>query len=153
MDKKRPIIGVIGSGSWATALIKNLTENNCVVKWWVRNEEDVAHILKYKHNPAYLRAVEIHLDKVEPSNDITKVVQASEWILLVVPAVFVKGALENLPKGIFKDKKIISAIKGMIPEENLLISDYVEKYDALTQVDKKNTELADDDNIMQQEAN
>ncbi len=128
MDKKRPIIGVIGSGSWATALIKILTENNCVVKWWVRNEEDVAHILKYKHNPAYLRAVEIHLDKVEPSNDITKVVQASEWILLVVPAVFVKGALENLPKGIFKDKKIISAIKGMIPEENLLISDYVEKY-------------------------
>ena len=129
MEKEnKPVIGVIGSGSWATALIKILTENDCKVKWWVRKEQDVTHILKYRHNPDYLRAVEIHLDKVAPDSDITNIVKASDWILLVVPAAFAKEALEKLPKDAFKDKKVISAIKGMIPDENLLISDFVEKY-------------------------
>jgi glycerol-3-phosphate dehydrogenase (NAD(P)+) len=128
MEAKKPIIGVLGSGSWATALIKILTENDCKVKWWVRKEEDVAHILKHKHNPAYLRAVEIHLDKVTPENDLSKVIEASDWILLVVPAAFIKDALMALPPSIFKDKKVISAIKGMIPRENLLVSDFMEKH-------------------------
>ncbi|MEM1137819.1 MAG: NAD(P)H-dependent glycerol-3-phosphate dehydrogenase [Bacteroidota bacterium] len=128
MESAKPVIGVIGSGSWATALIKILTENNNQVNWWVRHEEEVKHILDYKHNPAYLSAVEIHLDKVKPSVDIGKVVRDSEWLLLVVPAAFIKDVLKSIAPELLKGKKIISAIKGMIPDENLLVTDFIHQH-------------------------
>ena len=128
MDNKKPVIGVLGSGSWATALIKILTSNENRVNWWVRKKEDVDHIISYKHNPSYLSAVEIHLNKVTPVANMEEVIKQSDWLILVIPAAFVKDALEGLNPELFEGKKIISAIKGMIPDENLLISDFMEKH-------------------------
>ncbi|MBT30773.1 MAG: glycerol-3-phosphate dehydrogenase [Thalassobius sp.] len=128
MENKKPVIGVLGSGSWATALIKILTSKDNKVNWWVRREDDVKHILSYKHNPAYLSAVEIHLNRVTPVSNIEDVIKNSDWLILVVPAAFVKDALKGVDPELFKGKKVISAIKGMIPDENLLISDFMEEY-------------------------
>ena len=59
-------IAVIGGGSWATALIKILCEQNHVqIRWWLRNQKDIDHIRKFNHNPSYLSDVVLSPKKVK----------------------------------------------------------------------------------------
>src|SRR5690625_5934044 len=81
----KPKVGLIGGGSWATALAKLLCENHESIDWWVRNEEIKNFILKHKHNPNYLRAVEFDTEKLNLTTDINQVVENSDWIVLAVP--------------------------------------------------------------------
>ncbi|NEM98798.1 NAD(P)H-dependent glycerol-3-phosphate dehydrogenase [Pontibacter burrus] len=120
-------IAVIGGGSWATALVKILSENKSQVNWWMRNKNDVQHLLNYKHNPRYLSGVQFDLNYVKPDSDLQAVVAASDWVILAVPAAFVQEALAELPKNALQQKVVVSAIKGMIPSQNILITDYVEQ--------------------------
>ncbi|PRY15655.1 glycerol-3-phosphate dehydrogenase (NAD(P)+) [Pontibacter ummariensis] len=121
-------VAVLGGGSWATALVKILSENKSEVHWWMRNQSDVQHLIEYRHNPRYLSQVSFDLEYVKPSTDIKAVVAASDWVILVVPAAFVQLALADLPPDAFKGKVMVSAIKGMIPKENILITDYMERH-------------------------
>jgi glycerol-3-phosphate dehydrogenase (NAD(P)+) len=121
-------IAVIGGGSWASALVKILSENKSQVHWWMRNENDVHHLINYRHNPRYLSGVTYDLNYVKPSTNLQAVVAVADWVILAVPAAFVQEALSNLSSESLKDKVLISAIKGMIPEENILITDYLEKH-------------------------
>ncbi len=124
-------IGVLGSGSWATALIKILHENNhktTPINWYVRNREKLEHIRKFGHNPDYISSVELEMGKINLFDDINQVVEQSDIIFLVIPAAFLKNALKNLTLNLRK-KYIVSAIKGIIPEENLLVGDFlIDKY-------------------------
>ncbi|WP_172798139.1 NAD(P)H-dependent glycerol-3-phosphate dehydrogenase [Pontibacter akesuensis] len=120
-------VAVLGGGSWATALVKILSENKAEVNWWMRNRNDVQHLKEYRHNPRYLSQVSFDLKYVLPSDDIKAVVAASDWVILAVPAAFVQLALADLPEDAFHGKVLISAIKGMIPKENILITDFMER--------------------------
>lgn len=120
-------IAVIGGGSWATALVKILSENKSQVHWWLRNPDDVQHLLTYQHNPRYLSGISFHMDYVHPATDLAVVVEPADWVILAVPAAFVQQALFPLPPKALAGKVLVSAIKGMIPEGNILITDYLEK--------------------------
>jgi len=121
-------IGVIGGGSWATALVKILTDNeqNKIIHWWLRNETTVNHILKYKHNPNYISSVEVHTEIVKPSSNILDVIQSSDIILFVIPAAFLEEALQNSSAQIFNNKIIVSAIKGLVPQTGQIVGEYFE---------------------------
>jgi glycerol-3-phosphate dehydrogenase (NAD(P)+) len=119
-------IAVLGGGSWATALVKILSENKADVRWWLRNPEDVHHLRQYGHNPRYLSGVRFDLNFVHPSSQLEETLKEANWVILAVPAAFVKDALAGLPKDVFQGKTLVSAVKGMIPKENLLITDFLE---------------------------
>ncbi len=119
-------IAVIGGGSWATALVKILSENKSEVHWWMRNQQDVQHLNNYRHNPRYLSQVSFDLTYVKPNADLAAVLAAADWVILAVPAAFVAQALAELPEHTFKGKVVVSAIKGMIPGKNQLITDFME---------------------------
>jgi glycerol-3-phosphate dehydrogenase (NAD(P)+) len=123
-------IAVIGGGSWATAIVKilsdNLTEKE--IFWWMRDEAAVKHICKYRHNPNYLSSVEI---KVKPENiftDIKKAIAGSNMVLLNVPAAFLKQSLKEITAHDLKGKIIISAIKGIVPDENQIIGEFMNQH-------------------------
>ncbi|WP_192820887.1 NAD(P)H-dependent glycerol-3-phosphate dehydrogenase [Rufibacter sp. LB8] len=118
-------IAVVGGGSWATALVKILSENGAEVNWWLRSPEDVAHLQQYAHNPRYLSGVRFDLDYVKPSTDLAETVAKADWVILAVPAAFVQQALTPLAQDAFKGKTLVSAVKGMIPVQNILITDYL----------------------------
>ncbi|WP_162053871.1 NAD(P)H-dependent glycerol-3-phosphate dehydrogenase [Pontibacter pamirensis] len=120
-------VAVLGGGSWATAIVKILSENKSQVHWWMRNRNDVQHLISYKHNPRYLSQVSFDLNYVKPTSDIQAVLAAADWVILAVPAAFVRLALADLAEDTFTGKVVVSAIKGMIPEENVLITDYMER--------------------------
>jgi glycerol-3-phosphate dehydrogenase (NAD(P)+) len=125
-------IAVIGGGSWATANIKMLTDNALPkdIFWWMRNAEAVEHITKFKHNPSYLSSVEINVPAQHIGTDLKQAISQAEFVLLNVPAAFLKDALVNITPQDLAGKKIVSAIKGIVPDENLIIGEFMnQRYD------------------------
>lgn len=120
-------IAVVGGGSWATAIIKILSDNliEKEIFWWMRNEEAIEHIRQYNHNPHYLSSVEIKVPDSNLSSDLKSVIAACDFILLNVPAAFLKEALKDISPSDLKGKKIISAIKGIVPDENMIIGEFI----------------------------
>ncbi|MCR5890098.1 NAD(P)H-dependent glycerol-3-phosphate dehydrogenase [Hymenobacter sp. J193] len=118
-------IAMIGGGSWATALAKILSENGSHVGWWMRSKDDVQHLQRTRHNRRYLSSVSFDLTRVFPSSDLEAVVREADWLVLAVPAAFVKDVLDKLDRDELRHKRIITAIKGMIPGKNILVTDYV----------------------------
>jgi glycerol-3-phosphate dehydrogenase (NAD(P)+) len=109
-------IGVIGGGSWATALTKVLSENNALTWWWQRKPETVEHIQRYHHNPNYLRAVEFDVSKLKVSADINEVIDNSDVLIVAIPSAFVHASFQKVQPAALKGKIIFSAIKGIVPE-------------------------------------
>lgn len=118
-------IAVLGSGSWATALVKIISEHEGVnVRWWVRNEDYRRHISEFHHNPRYLSAVEIRSHVVRATTDLQETIQESEVVVIAIPSAFLAEALESvhLPA----DKIYVSAVKGIDPQSRQVIARYLE---------------------------
>lgn len=121
-------ITVLGGGSWATALVKILSHATDEIHWWVRNPETVSFIQQYQHNPYYLSDVTLDLEKVKPTSDLKEAFQSSSIILLAVPSAFLKSTLATITSKDFEDKTVFSAIKGIVPEHNLIVGDFMQQY-------------------------
>lgn len=122
--KSEPQIAVIGGGSWATALVKIICNNSKTIGWWVRNKETADYINKYHHNPNYLSSVEFDIKKLSISSDLKKIISKSDVLIMTVPSAFLKESLSGISKEDLKNKKIFSAIKGIVPEHNLIIAEF-----------------------------
>lgn len=131
LEKKVQVkcIAVIGGGSWATALIKILTEKGQVkINWWLRSEDDREHITKFHSNPRYLSTVKVNPDLVKVFGEPKEALKEADAVLLAVPAAFILDAFTGLVAEDFKGKYVISSIKGMIPEHNILVTEYMENH-------------------------
>lgn len=122
-----PKVAMIGGGSWATAIIKMLSDNFTAkeVYWWMRSAESITHLHKYKHNPNYLSSVEIRIPETNISNDLAQIIAMADYIVLNVPAAFLKETLQGITSEQLKGKKLISAIKGIVPDENMIIGEFL----------------------------
>ncbi|MCR4816483.1 MAG: NAD(P)H-dependent glycerol-3-phosphate dehydrogenase [Bacteroidales bacterium] len=120
------MIGLLGSGSWATAIVKILLEKKGRrINWWVREEDAIPEIKENKHNPLYLSEAYLDSDRIDVSSDIREVVEKSDDIYLVVPSAFVDKALKDVPRELLCKKRIISAVKGIVPEYTTIITEYL----------------------------
>ena len=122
-------IGVLGSGSWATAMIKMLGDNPETkdILWWVRKEEDLQYIQTYGHNPRYLSAVNVSVKPEYLLQSAKALVCSSDIIILNTPSAYLKEALKDLEAADFEGKIIVSAIKGIVADDNLVVGDYLMK--------------------------
>lgn len=119
--------GILGSGSWGTALAKILTDNGNKIYWWNRSEEAIGLFKQRHHNPQYLQSAHFDIDKLTLSSRAEEVIAHSDIILIAIPSAFTIEVLSALDPGIFHGKKIISAIKGILPDKNLLLNDYLKE--------------------------
>ena len=120
-------IGVIGSGSWATAIIKILQMNKIPVLWYIRSDEVIEQIKLYGSNPKYLTSVEFNTGLLTMSSNIDEVAENAQILILAIPSAFLRESIEQITVDI-SNKYFITTVKGLIPRENLLISDYLKKY-------------------------
>ncbi|MEO8584448.1 MAG: NAD(P)H-dependent glycerol-3-phosphate dehydrogenase [Flavitalea sp.] len=127
--------GIIGSGSWATALAKILTDNGQTINWWVRNEKIVNHIRHRSHNPNYLSSVYFNIDYLRLHLNVSEVFATSDVIVVAIPSAYAIETLQLAGASAFAGKKIISAIKGILPQNNLLLNQYLESEFGLKPVD------------------
>lgn len=120
------MIGLLGSGSWATAIVKILLEKtDRIINWWVREEEAIPVLMEEKHNPLYLSEAYIDTSRTHISSDIKEVVEKSDDIYLVVPSAFVAKAMSEIPKERLHGKRFISAVKGIVLDTNQIITEYL----------------------------
>ncbi len=127
MNIKTNKVAVIGSGSWATALAKMLLENVSQINWFLRKDETIEYLLQHGHNPRYLQNVEFDIDRINFYNDINKITEDSDILVLAIPSAYIPSIIGNLQTDI-SHKYILSGIKGIISEENLLIVQYLNKH-------------------------
>jgi glycerol-3-phosphate dehydrogenase (NAD(P)+) len=120
-NKKR--IAVIGGGSWGTALVKMLLNNVKSVNWYLRSEDTIDFITEHKHNPKYLTYLTVDPGNIVFYSDIYKVIEESDIILFAIPSAFLKETL-NGHEIVFNGKYVVSAIKGIIPDDYLTISEF-----------------------------
>jgi glycerol-3-phosphate dehydrogenase (NAD(P)+) len=120
-------IAVLGSGSWATALVKILCDNSSPkhINWWIRSSEKVAYMRQHGHNPDYISSVELHLDQITLSNNLEEIISSSGLIILAIPSAFIHDVFSLLDPSIFKGKDIVSAVKGLIPETHQILGEYL----------------------------
>ncbi len=116
-------IAVLGGGSWATALVKILQENLQDVGWYMRDRERIKYIQENLHNPRYLSSVRLDTARLKISDDIEEIVREFDVLIIAIPAVFLKDSMDEV-KSSMTDKKIVSAVKGIIPEENLIVGEF-----------------------------
>ncbi|MDQ6844718.1 MAG: NAD(P)-binding domain-containing protein [Bacteroidota bacterium] len=117
--------GIIGSGSWGTALAKILTDNQHSIYWWIRSGKTIGHLKTRRHNPHYLNSAYFDTNLLHLSSNMEEVISNADCLIIVIPSAFAVDALGKLPKEVFQNKKIISAIKGILPEKNLLLNEYL----------------------------
>ncbi|MBD5256740.1 MAG: glycerol-3-phosphate dehydrogenase [Bacteroides sp.] len=119
-------VAVMGGGSWATALAKLLLDNCETILWYMRRDDRIEYFKKHRRNPAYLSDVVFDIERIEFSSDINYVCSQADTLLLVMPSPYFKAHVDKIKVDI-SDKFIVSAVKGIVPDDNLIISTYMQK--------------------------
>ena len=123
MDLTNATVAIMGGGSWATAIAKILLSNVEKINWYIRRDDRIEDFKRLGHNPAYLSSVRFDTSRINFSSDINKVARESDILVFVTPSPYIKSHLKKLKEDI-RDKFIVNAIKGIVPDENLIISEY-----------------------------
>lgn len=116
----------MGGGSWATALAKLLLDNCESILWYMRRDDRIDEFRRNRRNPAYLSDVVFDIERIEFSSDINEVCRRADTLLLVMPSPYFKDHVNKITVDI-SDKFVVSAVKGIVPDDNLIISTYMHK--------------------------
>ena len=114
----------MGGGSWATALAKLMLQSQPAITWYMRRDDRIDDFKRLRHNPAYLTDVEFDIDRIDFSSDINYVCNKADTLLLVMPSPYFKDHADKITADISR-KNIVSAVKGIVPDTNELITDYM----------------------------
>ncbi len=121
-------VAILGGGSWATALAKLALNNMDKINWYIRFSEQIEEFQRVGHNPWFLTGASFDVSRINFSSDINEVIRDSEVLILVIPSPYILSDFEPLKESL-KNKVVVSAVKGIIPENNQLISDlFINKY-------------------------
>ena len=116
-------IAIIGGGSWATAIAKIVVQHTHHIGWYMRREDQIEDFKRMSHNPSYLTSVHFDVNEISFNSDLNKIIEAYDTLVFVVPSPYLKNHLRKL-KVRLKDKFIVTAIKGIVPDENLICTEY-----------------------------
>lgn len=117
-------VAIIGSGSWATALAKIVMHNVADINWYIRKQETIDEFIEIRRNPNHLEWAYFDVSRIHFSTDINQVIDQSELVILAIPSPYLKDLFQAIKIDI-SQKKVISAVKGMIPDENILVTDFL----------------------------
>jgi len=121
-------VAIVGGGSWATALVKILSNNCDRISWWMRNRDAVDFIKSNRHNPSYLSDVETDLNKVTPTHLLNECIEDADIVILAVPSAFLSQTLTSAVSPLLQKAVVFSAIKGIVPDSLLIVGEYLNRY-------------------------
>ena len=116
-------IAIMGGGSWATAVAKIVLEKVDHISWYMRRPEVIEDFKRLEHNPSYLTSIHFDVNRISFSSDINEVVRNCDTLIFVTPSPYLKNHLKKLKEKLH-NKFVITAIKGIVPDENLICSEY-----------------------------
>ena len=119
-------IAIIGGGTWATAIAKLILNNTDSINWYMRRKDRIDDFKRLGHNPAYLSSVKFDISRIHFSNNLNMTIRNSDTLIFVTPSPYLKQHLKKLKTPLY-NKFIVSAIKGIVPDENMIVTDYLKK--------------------------
>lgn len=119
-------VAVLGGGSWATAIAKIVMHHEEKITWYMRRDDRIEDFKRMHHNPAYLTGLHFDTDRINFSSDINEVVKNNDTLIFVIPSPYIKSHLKKL-KANMREKMVVTAIKGIVPEESLTVSRYFQR--------------------------
>lgn len=119
-------VAIMGGGSWATAIAKIVLNHEESINWYMRRDDRIEEFKRLGHNPAYLTSQHFDVSRINFSSDINQIVKQSDTLIFVTPSPYVKNHLKKL-KTSLRDKLVVTAIKGIVPEVNMTVSKYFER--------------------------
>ena len=126
--KKNKKVAVIGGGSWATAVVKMLTNTQDEVLWWMRNKEAAQHILTYGHNPNYLSSASLPVQKLRISDQLFETIEEADIVVIATPSAFLHSLFTSITLPDLSKKLIISTVKGIVPETQQIPVDFIKEF-------------------------
>ena len=119
-------IAIIGGGTWDTAIAKLILNNTDSINWYMRRKDRIDDFKRLGHNPAYLSSVKFDISRIHFSNNLNMTIRNSDMLIFVTPSPYLKQHLKKLKTPLY-NKFIVSAIKGIVPDENMIVTDYLKK--------------------------
>ena len=120
-------VGILGSGSWATAIAKMLCHNVDTLHWWVRGQETADELMTYGHNPRYIQSIGLPKDKLRVTTDMQAVVDACDVLVVAVPSLYLNDVFRERNIQRMASKVVFSAVKGMVAEYDSIPARYLHK--------------------------
>lgn len=120
-------IAIIGGGSWATAIARIVVRHTHHIGWYMRRDDRIAEFKRLGHNPAYLMAANFNVEEIDFSSDLNRIVNDYDTLVFVTPSPYLKNHLKKLTTPL-RNKNVVSAIKGIVPDENVVVSEYSIRY-------------------------
>jgi len=120
-DVNKLKIGVVGAGSWGTALANLLGLKGFKIDLWVFEKEVKEQIESSRENKVFLPGVSLSMN-IFPSNDLAGVVNGKELLLVVVPSHVMRETGERIQGDISPETIIVSASKGIENKTHLTMS-------------------------------
>ena len=127
-------ICIMGGGSWATAIAKMSMANGNKINWYMRRPEQIEKFKETGCNPSYLSSVKFDLKKIKFFSNINLAIKHSDILVFATPSPFLKSHLAKVTTSL-AGKKVVTAIKGIVPEENMIVSDYFTKFYGVNEED------------------
>ncbi len=118
-------VAIVGGGSWATAIAKMILDSTDEIYWYMRRDDRIEEFKRLGHNPAYLTTVRFDTERIHFSSNINDIAREADTLVFVTPSPYIKQHLKKLRVKL-RDKFIVTAIKGIVPDDNKIVSDYFE---------------------------
>ncbi|MGI6574012.1 MAG: NAD(P)H-dependent glycerol-3-phosphate dehydrogenase [Fermentimonas sp.] len=118
-------ICVLGGGTWGTALAKMVLMNQKHINWYIRRDDQIEGFYKLGRNPNYLTNVKFNLAQITFYSNIEKAIKDSNTVIIAIPSPYVKYYFRRVWNSTFRGKFVVSALKGIIPNDNIVMSEYL----------------------------
>ena len=119
-------VAIMGGGSWATAIAKIVLHHEDSIEWYIRRDDRIEEFQRLGHNPVYLTGLHFDIERIRFSSDINEVVKNADTLIFVTPSPYLKSHLKKLRTNL-RNKLIATAIKGIVPDDNITISRYFQR--------------------------
>jgi glycerol-3-phosphate dehydrogenase (NAD(P)+) len=117
-------IGVVGAGSWGTALAHHLALKGIGVDLWVR-ERDVFHQIRDRRiNNTFLPGIRLS-KKIEPVQSFKQVTRQKDLVLIVVPSHVFRNTLRKLVPYLLAEVPLVVGTKGIESKTLMTMSQVV----------------------------
>lgn len=114
-------IGVVGAGSWGTALANLLAAKGYPIDWWVYEEDVCRQIKETGVNSVFLDGFSLS-SNLSPTTDIREVVRNKDLVLIVVPSHVMREVSRKMAPLLGKETIVVSASKGIENRTQLTMS-------------------------------
>ncbi len=118
LEKRNLKFAMVGSGSWATALVKLIMNHQEKIAWFIRDQKNIDRVMKNHRNKVYLSSVILEPERLLMSTDINEIVSWGDVLIFCIPSAYFEGVMSKLTVPL-DNKFIVSAIKGFVGQNTI----------------------------------